>query len=122
MTRGKSAILADFVNARQRNLDELCYTIGKSSAPTVHAMNAVLAIVRLVLVYETPMVVKMAPRRRLRALRVRLRRIFPPLRFGAFPLRISFASHDRLKYSLNARFNLELCPRPPKLLKRISCG
>ena len=26
-------------------------------------------------------------RRRLRALRVRLRRIFPPLRFGAFPLR-----------------------------------
>ena len=33
------------------------------------------------------------PRRRLSALRVRLRRIFPPLRFGAFPLRSS-ASHN----------------------------
>ena len=30
----------------------------------------------------------MAPRRRLRALRVRLRRIFPSLRFGAFPFRL----------------------------------
>ena len=38
---------------------------------------------------------KLAPRRRLRALRVRLRRIFPPFHFGAFPLRLNFAHRNR---------------------------
>ena len=37
---------------------------------------------------ELRRIAKRAPRRRLRALRVRLRRIFPPFHFGAFPLRL----------------------------------
>ena len=37
---------------------------------------------------------KGAPRRRLRALRVRLRRISPPLRFGAFPFRLSLRAAE----------------------------
>ena len=55
---------------------------------------------------------KEAPRRRLRALRVRLRRISPPLRFGAFPLRLCFAKHkhdqlanDKAIYSWGAAPN-----------------
>ncbi len=41
-------------------------------------------------------------RRRLRALRVRLRRIFPPLRFGAFPLR-RIVSASRRRFAFHGR-------------------
>ena len=44
-------------------------------------------------------------RRRLSVLRVRLRRIYPTLRFGAFPLR-SFAMFQRRFNPLNGRFGL----------------
>ena len=48
---------------------------------------------------STPTVVREAPRRRLRALRVRLRRIYPPLRFGAYPLRRCFAPYNHRLHS-----------------------
>ena len=64
-------------------------------------------------------------RRRLRALRVRLRRIYPPLRFGAFPLRrITFASRESfISAELSGCFYLEeVSSRPPLVCRdRLSC-
>ena len=65
------------------------YTILLSIGQTrVLAGRVFTALFSLPPLNSTPRACKGAPRRRLRALRVRLRRIFPPLRFGAFPLRL----------------------------------
>ena len=58
----------------------------------------------------------MAPRRRLRALRVRLRRISPPLRFGAFPLRLMLRAVEPLNMLRSIRIlsvGLRPTPRTP---------
>ena len=52
--------------------------------------------------------IKDVPRRRLRALRVRLRRIFPPFHFGAFPLRRKLRLPFALPYLLLHPINLRL--------------
>ena len=62
---------------------------------------------------STPTVVKEAPRRRLRALRVRLRRIYPPLRFGAYPLRRCFASYNHRLHSPHLQHSIPTSKKLP---------
>ena len=70
---------------------------------------------------ELRRIAKRAPRRRLRALRVRLRRIFPPFHFGAFTLRLmlrAFNPHAREDShgvtETQRRFTAGALPQTPK--------